>query len=161
MFLLWSDGICHDDVMLFLSDVPPYIIKAGKAVGVLFSKMVHIPCLAHGVHRIAEEIRGRFANVDKLIAKVKQIFFKCPAHVLFFKHKAPNIPLPPQSTITRWGTWIRAVSYCCEYLKEIKNIILEVNPDDAISIKKTQTMLDDTSLETNLVFIHADYGYFT
>lgn len=113
----------------------------------------------YGVHRVAEEIRGRFANVDKMIAKVKQIFLKCPARVLFFKNNAPNIPLLPQPIITRWGTWIKAVSYYCEYFKEIKNIILELNPDDAISIKETQKILDDPSLEANLVFIHANYGY--
>jgi len=159
MFLLWPDGIRHDDVMLFVSDAAPYMIKAGKTIGVLYSKMVHVTCVAHGVHRVAEEIRGRFSNVDKLIAKVKQIFLKCPARVLFFKNKAPTIPLPPQPIITRWGTWVKAVSYYCEYFKEIKNIILELDPDDAISIKETQKILDDPSLETNLVFIHANYGY--
>lgn len=66
---------------------------------------------------------------------------------------------PPQPIITRWGTWVKAVSYYCEYFKEIKNIILELDPDDAISIKETQKILDDPSLETNLVFIHANYGY--
>lgn len=159
MFLLWPGGIHHDDVLLFVSDAAPYMIKAGKSIGVLYSKMIHITCLAHGVHRIAEEIRGRFANVDKLIAKVKQIFLKCPARILFFKNKAPNIPLPPQPIITRWGTWIKAVSYYCEHFKEIKNIILDLNPDDAISIKETQNILDDPLLETNLVFIHGNYGY--
>jgi hypothetical protein len=159
MFLLWPDGIRHDDVMLFVSDAAPYMIKAGKSIEVLYSKMVHITCVAHGVHRVTEEIRGRFSNVAKLIAKVKQIFLKCPPCVLFFKNKSPTILLPPQHIITRWGTWIKAVSYYCEYFKEIKNIILESYPDDAISIKETQKILDDPLLETNLVFIHANYGY--
>jgi hypothetical protein len=70
MFHLWPDGIRHDDIMLFVSDAEPYMIKAGKSIGMLYS-MVHITCVAHGVHRIAEEIRKRFSNVDKLIAKVK------------------------------------------------------------------------------------------
>lgn len=84
IFLLWPDGIRHDDVMLFLSDEVPYMIKAGKTIRALYSKMVHITCLAHGVHRVTEEIRGQFTNVDKLIAKVKRIFLKCPARILFF-----------------------------------------------------------------------------
>lgn len=93
MFLLWPYGIHHDDVMLFLSDTAPYMIKAGKAIGALYSKIVHVTCLAHGVHRIVEEIRGQFTDVNKLIAKIKQIFLKCPARILFFKNQAPNIPL--------------------------------------------------------------------
>jgi len=57
--------------MLFLGDAMPCITKAGKTVGVLYSKMVHITYLAHGVHRVAEDIRKRFADVDKLVAKIK------------------------------------------------------------------------------------------
>jgi hypothetical protein len=57
MFLLCLDGIRHDDVMLFISDAAPYMIKAGKSIGVIYSKMVHITCVAHVVHRVAEEIR--------------------------------------------------------------------------------------------------------
>jgi len=49
MFLLWPDDIRHDDVLLFLSDAAPYMVKAGKTVGALYSKMVHITCLAHSV----------------------------------------------------------------------------------------------------------------
>lgn len=159
MSLLWPDCVRHDDVLLFLSDAAPYMIKAGKAISALYSKMVHITCLAHGVHRVAEEIRGQFQKVDKFIAKVKQIFLKCPARVLFFKNKAPNIPLPPEPIITRWGTWLKAVSYYSEHFKEIKNIILELNPNDAVSIKETQQILADPSLVTNLVYIHTNYGY--
>jgi len=89
MFLLWPDGIHHDDVLLFLSDAAPYIVKAGKTIGALYSKMVHVACLAHGVHSVAEEIRGQFTKVDKLISKVKQILLKCPARVFFFLNRAP------------------------------------------------------------------------
>lgn len=161
MFLLWPDGIRHDDVMLFVSDAAPYMIKAGKSIGMLYSKMVHITCVAHGVHRVAEEIWGQFSNVDKLIAKVKQIFLKYPARVLFFKNKAPKIPLPPQPIITCWGTWVKSVSYYCEYFKEIKNIILELNPDDASSIKKTQKILDDPSLGNRFSFYSRKLWIFT
>lgn len=135
------------------------MVKAGKAIGVHYSKMVHFTCLAHGVHRVIEEIRGRFGNVDNFVVKLKQIFLKCQSRILFFKHKSPNIPLPPKPITTREVTWIRAVSYYCEYFKEIKNFILELNPGDAISIKEIQKILDDPSLETNLAFIRTNYGY--
>jgi len=84
MFLLWPDGIRHGDVMLFF--IVPYITKAEKAVDVLYSMMVHITCLVHGVHRVAEEIREQFETVDKLIAKVKQLFLKRPNRILYFEH---------------------------------------------------------------------------
>lgn len=90
--------------MLFLSVTAPYIFKAEKMIATLYLKMVHITHLAYGVHQVGEEIRGQFANVDKSIAKVKQIFLKYPARVIFFKTKDPNLPLTPEPIITRWGT---------------------------------------------------------
>lgn len=50
MFTLWPNGIRHDDVLLFLSDAAPYMVKAASTIKVLYSKMVHITCLAHGIH---------------------------------------------------------------------------------------------------------------
>lgn len=50
------------------------MVKAGTAIKALYSKMIHDTCLAHGMHRVAEERRGKFLEIDKLIAKIKQIF---------------------------------------------------------------------------------------
>ncbi|KAE9528576.1 hypothetical protein AGLY_012151 [Aphis glycines] len=74
MFLLWPDGIRHDDVLMFLSDAAP----------------------SHGIHRVAEDIRGKFPEIDKLIAKIKQIFLKAPSRIILFKNKVPGTLLPPQ-----------------------------------------------------------------
>ena len=32
MFLLWPEGIKHDNVLLLVSDAAPYMVKAGKAI---------------------------------------------------------------------------------------------------------------------------------
>jgi len=56
IFILWPNGIQHNNVLLFLSDAAPYMKKAGTAIKALYSKMVHVTCLAHGMHRVAEEI---------------------------------------------------------------------------------------------------------
>jgi len=39
MSLLWSEGIKHDNVLLFLSDAAPYMVKAGKNIKAFYSKM--------------------------------------------------------------------------------------------------------------------------
>jgi len=100
MFILWPNGICHDDILLFLSDAAPYMAKAASTIKVLYSKIVHITCLAYGIHRVAETIRSNFPKIDKFIAKVKQIFLKAPSRILLFKEEAPGINLPPQPIIT-------------------------------------------------------------
>lgn len=41
MNILWTDGVKHDDVLLFLSDAAPYIIKSANSIKTLYSKMIH------------------------------------------------------------------------------------------------------------------------
>jgi len=47
MFLLWPEGIRHDDVLLFVTDAAPYMIKAANSLKAFYSKMVHVTCLTH------------------------------------------------------------------------------------------------------------------
>lgn len=53
----------------------PYMKKTGTAIKALYSRMIHVIYLAHGLHRIAKEIRSHFPTVDKLISRVKQILY--------------------------------------------------------------------------------------
>lgn len=78
-FILWPEGIKHDNVLIFVSDAAPYMIKAEKAICTLYSKMVYVTCVASAIHRVAEEIRSNFQNINnKLISCVKKIFLKSP-----------------------------------------------------------------------------------
>ncbi|KAF0706537.1 CGG triplet repeat-binding protein 1, partial [Aphis craccivora] len=151
--LLWPGGIQRENVLLFLSDAAPYMVKAGKALKLLYSKMEHVTCLVHALHRVAEEIRNIFPKVDDLISNVKKIFLKAPYRLQIFKTIAPNIPLPPQPILTRWGTWLNAVMYYSEHYVLIKQVIMELDREDAISIGKVQDLIADRSLECNLAYI--------
>jgi hypothetical protein len=57
------------------------MVKAANGIKMLFPKMVHVTCLAHALHRVAEEIRESYPYVDKLILKVKKVFIKAPLRV--------------------------------------------------------------------------------
>jgi hypothetical protein len=54
------------------------MIKAGTTIKAPFSKMIHVICLVHGiqVHRVVENIRGKFPEIDKLIAKNQTNIFQ-------------------------------------------------------------------------------------
>ena len=52
-------------MLLFVSDAAPYMIKAAKALQLLYPKMIHVTCIAHALHRAAEEVRGSYPEVDK------------------------------------------------------------------------------------------------
>lgn len=159
MFVLRLNGIRHDNVLLFATDAAPYMVKAGRTLQSLYSKMIHLTCLAHGIHRVAKNIREKFKKVDKLISMVKQVFLKAPSRVLVFKSEAPTIPLPPEPILTRWVTWIMAASYYCKYYKDIRRVLLSLNAEDSISVKEDQQLIQEAEMEVNLAYIHSDFGF--
>lgn len=46
-----------NQIMIFLTDDAPYMVKSAKTLKVFYTKMIHVTCVAHAMHRIAEEIR--------------------------------------------------------------------------------------------------------
>ncbi|KAL4125966.1 hypothetical protein QTP88_010198 [Uroleucon formosanum] len=158
LHLLWPQVIKYDNILLFLSDAAPYMVKAGKGIKIIYSKMEHVTCLAHGLHRVAEEVRKYFTKVDQLTSNVKKNFLKCPARIQFFREKAPNISLPPQPVLTRWGTWLSAANYYCEHYETLKEIILGLNREDSISIEKAQDLMEDCDLKSDLIYIYSNFG---
>lgn len=157
MALLWPNGDRHDDVLLLVSDAAPYMVKSASVIKVFYSKMVHITCLAHGLHRVAEEVRNMFPKVDKLISNVKKTFLKAPYRTQVFKNEAPGVNLPPEPIITRWGTWLDATDYYSENIQSIRNVFMVLN-DDSASILKVKNILADKQLDTNLVCIKGNFG---
>lgn len=47
MILIWPNDIQHEQVLLFLTDAGPYMIKAANSLEVLYPKMVHSTCLTN------------------------------------------------------------------------------------------------------------------
>lgn len=95
MGLLWPLGVKHENVLLLLLDVAPYMLKTVKALTTFYQKMLRVSCVAHGFHCVAETIKVQFPVVDSLIATIKKIFLKAPSRVLKFKDLNPNLCLPP------------------------------------------------------------------
>lgn len=93
-------GIKYEDVLLFLTDGAPYMVKAAKSIRSFYPKLVHVTCLAHGLHRVAEKVRSNFPLVDALIANTKKVFIKAPLRRESFRALAPDIPLPPEPILT-------------------------------------------------------------
>ncbi|KAL4113266.1 hypothetical protein QTP88_016925 [Uroleucon formosanum] len=157
--LLWPQGVKYNEVLLFVTDAAPYMIKAGKAIQNVYTKIIHVTCLAHGLHRVAEEIRNQYKNVDQLVSNVKKTFLKAPSRIQTLKSVASDIPLPPQLILTRWGTWIDAALYYCKHFEIIKQVIDMLDENDAESIKKCKQILKSNNLEANLAFIMSNYGF--
>lgn len=133
-----------------MTDAAPYMVAAGKALNVLYPKMIHLTCTAHGLHRVADFVKDNFDVVNKLISNVKKIFTKVQKYIEFvcqikdmillffrlvstsqtaFQHDDPTLALPPQPIVTRWGTWIEAAIYYAENLHEIRIFMNELDSD--------------------------------
>ncbi|XP_003738973.1 uncharacterized protein LOC100902673 [Galendromus occidentalis] len=156
--VLWPDGIQHEKVLLFVSDGAAYMKKAGAALKVIFSKMLHVTCAAHAVHSIAEEVRLIFPDVDRLVANGKKVFRKSAARVIRFREIAPGTALPPQPILTRWGTRIDAAIYYARNLEVFSSVIYALDASEAASIRVVQQLLEAATLKDDLAFIDAHFG---
>ena len=108
--------------LLLVTDSAAYMLKAGEALTTFYTNMVHLTCLAHALHRVAEEIRLQYPDVNNITSSVKNVFLKAPSRVLRFKDLLPNVPLPPEPVLIRWGTWVGAAMYYAEHISDVKKV---------------------------------------
>lgn len=156
--ILWPDGIKHEKVLLLVTDAAPYMKKAARALQVIFPSMIFITCLAHGLHRVAEEVRKLYPNVDSLISNAKKVFLKANSRVEKFKEMAPGLPLPPQPVITRWGTWVEAAIYYAKNFEIFSSVMQQFDDDAASSIKITKRLLTKNSVKLELTYIYENFA---
>nr|CAD7198409.1 unnamed protein product [Timema douglasi] len=65
--VLWPSENNDGKFMVLLTDSAAYMLKAGASLKVFYPKPIHITCLAHGVHRVAENIHAQFPNMNDVI----------------------------------------------------------------------------------------------
>ena len=102
-----------------LSDCAAYMTKSGRLMKLNYPNLLHITCLVHAIHRVCEQVREMFPEVNKFIACMKKIFLKSGSRIHKFKQACPDLPLPPKPVLTRWGTFIVAALYYGENYDQI------------------------------------------
>ena len=83
--ILWPRQILYGNILIVTTDAAAYMRKAMNGLKVLFPKMVHVTCLAHGLHRVAELVRSNYPQLNRMISSTKSIFLKAPKRVEKFK----------------------------------------------------------------------------
>jgi hypothetical protein len=158
--ILWPEGIKYDKVLLLLTDAASYMKSAGRTLCGTYPKLIHVTCLAHGVHNVCEHIADIFTKVNALVSNGKKIIVKSNDRRKQFKTRFPDIPLPPEPVRTRWGTWINAVEYYAKYFDIFCDFVSELNPKDSIAIKNVQNLIstEKTSLVCDLSFINGNFN---
>lgn len=130
------------------------MVKAGKGLKELYPKLIHLTCLAHELHRVAEFIRSNALNLDKLINLGKKTFLKAPKRKTIFNSICPNVPLHPKPILTRWGKWLSAVSYYRQHFSSFKSVVDNLNDDESVAIAKLKATLSDPTLTNTLDYIN-------
>jgi len=116
---------------------------------------------AYALHRVAEEGRRHFLDLDELINNVKKVFLKATSRIQLFKTMEPDIPLPPQPALTRWAIWLQAAIYYCDHFELIKDIISALDGEDAVAISKAQILFSKINLKRNLIYIKENFSTLT
>jgi len=91
------------------------------------------------------------------VANIKKIFRKSPYRIQIFRTLEPDLTLPPEPIITRWRTWISAVSYYCAHFESIKCVVESFDTNDSLAIKKAQEVLKSQTLQANLIYIKTNF----
>ncbi|XP_068082447.1 uncharacterized protein [Anabrus simplex] len=131
------------------------MIKAGKSLKLLYPKMLHVTCLAHAMHRVAEELRKKSFSVNSVISSVKIIFIKAPSRICAFKMMHPELLLPPEPILIRWGTWILAVLYYAENHRAIEEVVCTFDEADSKYIAEAKAAFKMKGLMPSLTFLKA------
>lgn len=113
LLVIWLEGIHKDRVLLYISDAAPYMVASARLLkeGEEYEKLVHLTCLAHAFHRVAEIVRSTYVDVNNIISSTKAVFLKAPRGVDLFHLLAPDVPLPLEPIVTRWREWLKSASY--------------------------------------------------
>lgn len=157
--VLYPNSIDENRVLLAYTDAAAYMVAAMQLLKVFYPALVHVTCLAHGINRIAEEVRSQFPMVNKLISTIKKVFLKAPTRVQAFQEQLPDVPLPPEPVLTRWGTWLKAAEYYNCHLHEIKSVVMQLEDGASTYITTAKKLLEDSSIPHDLAYIRAHFTF--
>ncbi|XP_031343081.1 uncharacterized protein LOC116170717 [Photinus pyralis] len=146
-------------ILLMVTDAAAYMVKAARNLKIFYPTLIHCTCLAHGLNRVAETIRAQFPLVNDLINSGKKVFLKAPLRVQMFKEQFPDVALPPQPVVTRWGTWLNAALYYADNYSSFSAIVLQFSETSNKAINACQEVLQNAELKQNLAFIKANYKF--
>ncbi|CAN7938884.1 unnamed protein product, partial [Ixodes hexagonus] len=138
--VLYPTGLEDSRVLLLYTDAAAYMHKAALLLKAFYPRMLHVTCLAHGIHRICEELRKHFKHVNDL-------------------EQLPGVPLPPEPIVTRWGTWLKAEEYYSTNFAGVKMVINGFPADDSVSVRKAQDVLREDTLECDLAYLCSNFTF--
>lgn len=144
-----------DRILLLVTDAAPYTYASSwDQFKTFYCNLIHITCVAHGIHRICEKVREIFPNMNRLISSARKIFLKCPSRCDVYKQHM-NCPLPPDVVVTRWGTWVNAAIFFATHYENFKSVMDALPNDGSKYVENVKSLLQNDKLAADLAFINS------
>ena len=146
---LWPDGIQYDKVELIITDAASYMKKAFNS-NPLFTRAIHITCLAHAIHNLCDTIRLKYGLVNTFVSEVKNRISYSKVDRIELVEKVGF--LPPKSVITRWGTFLEAAEYHLNFIEQLKSWIMEME-SASVSASVLKELIQNPEFDLQLIAI--------
>ena len=72
--ILWPEGIKFEKFLVLITDAAPYMRLAGDGLKLMYPKLIHITCVAHGLHNLSQYLMSEYENVNRFVVCGKKIF---------------------------------------------------------------------------------------
>ena len=128
-------------ILVIVTDRSKTMLKVGRSLLEMYPRAIQHTCFAHALHNISEQIRNKYPIVDAYVANVKKCFTKCQENIRIFRRISGAISIPPKPVLTRWGTWINAVSYHKENFNKMAIVIENLDSSSSSCIKAVKELL--------------------
>ena len=114
-----------DLLKLLLSDATAFMLKSGRVLKVSiphsFTSLVW-PM----VSIVPVNLSAKCFQRSMISSPPWRIFVKAPPRIIIWKEVCPEVPLPLEPVLTRWGTWIDAALFYVKKFEKVKTVISQL-----------------------------------
>ena len=145
-------GIIRQIFVLLLTDAARYMTCGTSVLKTLYPNLTHCTCLLHLLHNSVLKIRAYYKRVDFLISSIKAATVKNQHRRSMFD----GIGVPPQTILTRWGSWLIASQYYSVNYRKVKEIVMRFEGNGVLT-NAAKNSINDPLVHDELVQITRFY----
>jgi hypothetical protein len=71
----------------------------------------------------------------------------------------PEVALPPEPVLTRWGTWIQAVSFYNEHFDVVKSVVATFHAESAVAVREYLTAFSEPEIACCIAYVRSNFGW--
>jgi hypothetical protein len=71
----------------------------------------------------------------------------------------PDVALPPEQVLTRWGTWIQAVDFYNEHFNVVKSVVATFHTESSVAVRESQTAVSEPEIACSMAYVRSNFGW--